>query len=242
MNSRLTVSTVICQSCGLSNDAEAIFCTECGVTMEIASQQPPVNKIDPFQELPRPRSFVRWGIYTIVVLVLSYFISLFLGVFFFASQIFVIFVNMILRIPYAIYINQNFKDHRKLLNATHGYHIRPPDPALMAILHVLLPIIPTFIKYREFRGHLLKDHQNEENVPHSPYAVVGIIFVLPFLFSYLFVGLFSFFINSEFSFTTYIIISFSIPLIILVFRIFAEYKWQKSMNMHIQNHLGYLSK
>ena len=149
---------------------------------------------------------------------------------------------MILRIPYAFYINQNFMDHKKLINTTHGYHLQTPNPSLMAVLYVLLPIIPMFIKYRDFRGHLLKDHQNENIVPYSPFAVVGIIFALPFLFSYLFTGLFSFFISSNISFTIYAVISFALPLIILIYRILAEYKWQKSMNMHIQNHLVFLSK
>lgn len=242
MKSRLIVSTVICQSCGVSNDAGAVFCTECGVTLEISSQQPLVNKVDPFQELPGLRSFLRWGIYILFIIVISSTVNLFLGSLFFVSSIIVIIVNMILRIPYAIYINQNFNDHRKLLHATHGYQLQAPDPSLMAVLYILIPIIPIFIKYREFRGHLLNDHQNEEIVPYSPFAVTGIIFVLPFLFSYLIARLFPFLIDSNFTFTFYLIIVFAFPIIVLIYRLFAEYKWQKSMNTHIHNHIGFLSK
>lgn len=236
------MSTVICESCGLANNAEAVFCTECGATLEIATHQPPMNKSDPFQALPGPRSFMRWGIYIGLTLVISSLVNLFPMFSFAFSTIFVLIFNMILRIPYSIYINQNFKDHRKLMNATHGYHLQPPDPSLMAVLYVLLPIIPMFIKYREFRDHLLKDHQNEDIVPFSPYAVTGIVFVLPFLFSYLLAGLFSFFIYSNFEFTFYLIIVFAFPIIALIYRLFAEYKWQKSMNTHIHNHIGFLSK
>lgn len=240
MKSRLIVSTVICQSCGVSNDAGAVFCTECGVTLEISSQQPLVNKVDPFQELPGPRSFIGWGIYTVVILVISFFASLFLGFFFFTSSVVLIIFNMLLRIPYAVYINQNFTDHKKLLNTTHGYQIQIPNPQLMVVFYILLPIIPIFIKYREFRGHLLREHQDEVVLPYSPYTVTGIIYGLPFLFNNLLSRFIQNSLDIELSF--FILFSLISPIIILIYRIMAEYKWQKSMNTHIHNHIGFLSK
>lgn len=228
------MSAFICQSCGLTNDAGAVHCTECGLTTEILNHQPLTNKVDPFQELPILRNFRGWGIYVITSLIIIILVIL-------SESIFVIILfSTLQRIPYVFYIIQNFADHKKLLNTTHGYHLQSPNPKHMGVLYFFLPIIPMFIKYRELRTHLRKDHQGEVVNPSSPYFIVGLLYIFPILYYFTLYRIGLIFI--AFSYIFIILSIFGPTIIIFSYRLFAEYKWQKSMNQHIQNHLNFLSK
>ena len=232
----LIMSITICPSCGISNDAGAVYCTECGITLDTASPQPENRKVDPFQELPRPRRFLGWGIYIILSYLLTSFSPLFI-VFVFSATIGIV-LNMLTRVPYAFYIYNNFTDHEKLIQSTHGYHVKTQNPMIMAILFIPLPIISIFLKFREFRTHLLEDHKNETVIPFSEFTVTGLIYVLPFVLNTLLGVIFLRFLRSE-SLILFLTI-FITGILLTIFKLISEYLWQKSLNIHIQNHIQYL--
>ncbi len=120
-----------------------------------------------------------------------------------------------------LYTYLNFNDYKDLTQATHGSELRCKDPGLMLLLYFVFPYIVPYFKYQQLHDHL-KDHHKEHKIPPSG-KVASVLIIGSFLVCIILVDSWSF-----------------EPIIFLLpFSIWAylEYKWQDTLNIHIDNHI-----